>query len=380
MKLWSFLQKWSSRSPTKQEEKTIDEAIFELALICAVPQEPYLNLFLVSGLKTHSPGHFGFSREATAYMGGRLWTRIKGKIPRGEQEERVGDLAGKVAKVHCHQLLGKGVSDSEIDAQVDPDMDYSLAKIAEFVSLGDCKEAQLRHLEAGLRSIPELSNNPEVVSTFAKALEVIFDRWALSNPIVFQPTAISESGNLDVHTEYGMSFREAVDIVGDYGEVFAILNESNVEFKPESRLPASRQIIKDAMKLSLLGDPKMPENLRNSHDFMYPQLALFVPDCDAQRAAEFSRQQYLEFIGGREIKGLDPIKMSVIYFGGPQVMSENTFYEGLEFFGKEFYNSQYFEARDSADARFMRTLAVRCWTDMWKLVCEWREFVNAQNL
>ena len=111
MKMWSILKKWTSNLWGRKEAKTIDEVVFELALICAVPQEPYLNLFLVSGLKEYSASHFAFSREATAYMGGRLGMRLKGEIPLSQQESRVGHLAGNVAKIHVYLLRKEGWSD-----------------------------------------------------------------------------------------------------------------------------------------------------------------------------------------------------------------------------------------------------------------------------
>ncbi len=376
MKLWPFAKKSMPDTSVMQESKTVEAALFDLAMVCALPQEPYVTLFVSSGLKVHSPEHFAIAREATAYVGGLLWLRLKGEMPRGDQEDRVGDLAGNVAKVHCHLMREKGISQSEIDSQVDPDMNFAIEKIAEYEKVGRDPLALLQHFQSSLRSVPILSKYSQIVPALAKAFELAFDRWTIANPNVFLPSAISA----EVLAEYGLSYREAVDVSAEYGEVFADLNDAWVTFKPESRLPTNRQTIKAAMKLSLQGDQKMTEQIRDAHDFMYPQLALFVPDSDAQRAIAFCERPNVEFIGGHERKGLDPIKMSVRFFGTPQILSEDQFYEGLEFFGKEFFNSQHFEGRDSADARFMRSLAIRCWRDMWTLVREWREFVNAHGL
>lgn len=177
-----------------------------------------------------------------------------------------------------------------------------------------------------------------------------------------------------------LSLREAVEVCGEFGNLYADFNESKVLFRPESSLFASRDTIKLAFKTSLLGDRNMSEAHRNAHDLVYPQIALFVPDSDSIRATAFSRQPYKEVIGQRAIAAVNPVAIADMYFGAQYTMGHEQFLKTLHWIGDEFYNSEYFEGRDSADASFMRSLAVRCWTDMWVLVKDWREFVNEHQL
>jgi len=85
-------------------------------------------------------------------------------------------------------------------------------------------------------------------------------------------------------------------------------------------------------------------------------------------------------MGGREVPCLDPIGVASGYFTTLYAMDSENLRRISEWFDHEFYNSPHFVARDSPDAVFMRSLALRCWTDMQTLIRDWREFVNALRL
>ena len=139
--VWVLLSTTKS-SQESEPEKTVDEALFELAMICVHPHGPLLESIVDSELeswtpqqidathiKTLSPQHFALSREAAAYAGGRLCQRVKGRMPQTERENRIGDLAGKVAQIHAHMMRKEGHDQEDIDAQVDADMEYTIRKV-----------------------------------------------------------------------------------------------------------------------------------------------------------------------------------------------------------------------------------------------------------
>ena len=378
----------SDEEASRSVGKPINEALFDLAMISVLKwvqlmrSEDLEHLFATDGrLKiVASPQYYAICRESASYFGGRIWLRVKSEMPRTEQEDRIVDFIGsKVSRVLRLTLEREGLAEPDIASHVDANTQYTLAQIGEYEKVGPNSSTLLRKLETSLASAPQLSRFPQIMESLAKALESAFDQWANDNPSAFLPSALSSEEISSVLYHGALSFRGAVDICAKYGNLYAELNEAHVIFKAESRLPASRETIKAALRLSLRADPRMSENDRRSHDYMYPQLALFVSDGDARRAIAFAREPYVEMIGGQATPSIVPLRESVMYFGFPAFAPER-YAEGKEWFGSKFYNSEYFGGRDSADAVFMRSLALRSWEDMEALAREWRDFVKSIEL
>jgi len=366
--------------PAEDPITTIRTALRELAFVCAMPEGARARHFVEFKVQLYSAQHLAICKEATAYCAAQLWWRVKGELPRGEQYDRIIDLVRGVELIVEQMLARTELDESSRKSEGEAIGSYARAAVVEYEKLGRDPGRQRAEFQTRLAASPRLSSIPQLAPLLAAEYERDFDLWARAHPGVFVPTSLVRGDRSPSSSEESLTFAEAVDLCAEYGAVFADLNDAGMTFKPETQLPASRQRIKAALRISLRGDPLMSDPHRQAHSVMYANLALFVLNSDSERAAQIAGKPYVERIAGREVPSIPPLKDGVQYFGFPTLVTPQRYVEGVEWFGKEFYNSQHYAERDSADARFMRSLALRCWMDMEALGREWREFVNAHGL
>jgi hypothetical protein len=378
MNFWPFARQIESFKSYKSY-KSVDEALRNLALLCWVPEGTYLDIIMSARIGLQSTEHFAIIREVAGYFGARLWMQRKGQVSRYQEQDRLVEFVIKLSKLQSGLLIIGGLSDIEVEKQVETQMDYV------FHAVGDYMKLDFQHfvglLSQKLSKCHQSLNAPPISVELANSIEQTYNLWANKNKMLFVPQTLSGNETVAVPSNLKVSFADAVNLTADFGNTFADLNDSGMCFKPESYLPAQRQRIQEAFKVSLKGDPHMAEEFRNAHNYLYPQLALFVSDSDAKRALEISNRPYVETFGnGVEMEMLKPTKLSVTYFSFAHVYGEKEFHEGQTFFNNDFFNSPRYLGRDSADAKFMRSLALQCWDDMCAQVRDWRKFVDEQSL
>ena len=379
MKFWPFSKKKTRQiESTSKSSKSVDEALMDLAGICLVPEGTYFDVIMRARVDILSIEHFAILREVAGYFGARLWIQAKGQMSKDEQEERLVEFVINLKILQRHFLSKGGHSEKEVEKRVETDMNYALEAVGDYMSL-DCQQF-VGLLSQKLSKSHESLSAPSISVELAKSIEQTYNVWANENKTLFVPETLSGNETGAAPSNLKVSFADAVNLTADFGNTFADLNDSGMCFKPESHLPAQRQRIQEAFKVSLKGDPHMAEEFRNAHNYLYPQLALFVSDSDAKRALEISNRPYVETFGnGVEMEMLKPTKLSVTYFSFAHVYGEKEFHEGQTFFNNDFFNSPRYLGRDSADAKFMRSLALQCWDDMCAQVRDWRKFVDEQS-
>jgi len=185
---------------TGKHDDSVAQAMNDLAVICVFPLTPLCKSLTDSRSETVNQEelaldsdvydlltseHFVICREATSYFAARMLLRVTTSMSRSERENRIADLAGNVGKYLNHMMTKKGFDQTHIDAQLDPDMDYSIDRTMEYLRAGSDIVQVRRMFLASLGSMPGLSRLSPIIPRLVKTLDHAFDQWAEDNPCVF---------------------------------------------------------------------------------------------------------------------------------------------------------------------------------------------------